>query len=63
MELKDIEILGKVIPRVLKLVTKYELQDSELDFVYGQEEYTKDLSKVKKQFKRQLKKTFRYGNG
>jgi len=62
MELKDIEILGKVIPRVLKLVTKYELEDSEFDFVYGQEEYTKDLSKVKKQFKRQLKKTFRYGS-
>ena len=59
MELKDIEILGNIIPRVLKLVTKHELEDSELDFVYGQEEYTKDLNKVKKQFKRQLKKTFR----
>jgi|TARA_R110000824_G_scaffold401530_1_gene612797 hypothetical protein len=63
MELKDIKIIGKIIPRALKLVTKYELQDSEFDFVYGQEEYTKDLSKVKKQFKRQLRKTFRYGNG
>jgi len=62
MELKDIEILGKIIPKVLKLVTKHELEDSELDFVYGQEEYTKDLSKVKKQFKRQLKKTFNYGS-
>ena len=59
MELKDIKILGNIIPRVLKLVTKYELQGSEFDFVYGQEEYTKDLKKVKKQFKRQLKKTFR----
>lgn len=51
MELKDIEILGKVIPRVLKLVTKYELEDSDFDFVYGQEEYTKDLSKVKNNLK------------
>jgi len=59
MELKDIKILGELIPRVLKLVTNYELEDSEFDFVYGQEEYTKDLSKVKKQFKRQFKKTFR----
>tara|TARA_R100000742_G_C4180440_1_gene15753 strand:- start:298 stop:486 length:189 start_codon:yes stop_codon:yes gene_type:complete len=59
MELKDIKILGSIIPRVLKFVTKHELEDSELDFVYGQEEYTKDLKKVKKQFKRQLKKTFR----
>ena len=37
MELKDIEILGKVIPKVLKLVTKYELEDSDFDFVYGQD--------------------------
>jgi|TARA_R110001583_G_scaffold164477_2_gene316987 hypothetical protein len=63
MELKDVKILGSIIPKVLKLVTKHELKDSEFDFVYGQEEYTKDLKKVKKQFKRQLKKTFRYGNG
>ena len=51
-----------MIPLILKTVTKYELKDSEFDFVYGQEEYTKDLEKVKKQFKRQLRKTFRYGN-
>ena len=56
MELKDIEILGKVIPRVLKLVTKYELEDSDFDFVYGQEEYTKDFKKIKKQFRRLWRK-------
>jgi hypothetical protein len=49
----------EMIPLVLKVVTKIELEDVELHFVYGQEEYTKDLRKVKKQFKRQLKKTFR----
>lgn len=48
-----------MIPLVLKVITNNELEDHELDFVYGQEEYTKDLTKVKKQFKRQLKKTFR----
>jgi hypothetical protein len=63
MELKHFKIIGKMIPLILKTVTKYELKDSEFDFVYGQEEYTKDLKKVKKQFKRQLRKTFRYGNG
>ena len=62
MELKHFKIIGKMIPLILKTVTKQELKDSEFDFVYGQEEYTKDLKKVKKQFKRQLRKTFRYGN-
>ena len=62
MELKHFKIIGKMIPLILKTVTKYELKDSEFDFVYGQEEYTKDLKKVKKQFKRHLRKTFRYGN-
>jgi len=56
MELKDIKIIGKIIPRALKLVTKYELQDSEFDFVYGQEEYTKDFKKIKKQFRRLWRK-------
>jgi len=58
MEL-EIDKLGQMIPLVLSVVTKNELEDIELHFVYGQEEYTKDLKKVKKQFKRQLKKTFR----
>ena len=58
MEL-NINKYARMIPLVLKVITKNELEDSRLDFVYGQEEYTKDLTKVKKQFKRQLKKTFR----
>ena len=62
MELKDIKILGELIPRVLKLVTNYELEDSEFDFVYGQEEYTKDLSKVKNNLKDNLKKHLEYGS-
>ena len=48
-----------MIPLVLNIITKIDLEDEELEFLYGQEEYTKDLEKVKKQFKRQLKKTFR----
>jgi|TARA_R110001583_G_scaffold94921_2_gene238633 hypothetical protein len=51
MELKDIKTLGSIIPSVLKLVTKYELSEKEFDFVYGQEEYTTDFKKLKKQFK------------
>jgi hypothetical protein len=59
MELKK---YAQMIPLVLKVISNNDLEDEQLDFVYGQEEYTKDLSKVKKQFKRQLKKTFRYGS-
>lgn len=59
MELKEI---AKIMPLVLRMISKQEFEDKELYFVYGQEEYTKDLTKVKKQFKRQLKKTFRYGS-
>ena len=62
MELEKVNIIGGIIPKVLKIITKHKLEDSEFDFVYGQEEYTKYLSKVKKQFKRQLKKTFNYGS-
>tara|TARA_R100000781_G_scaffold112956_1_gene80710 strand:+ start:6791 stop:6976 length:186 start_codon:yes stop_codon:yes gene_type:complete len=58
MEL-DIKKLATMIPLSLSIVTKIDLEDEELHFVYGQEEYTKDVEKVKKQFKRQLKKTFR----
>jgi hypothetical protein len=47
MELKDIKILGSIIPRVLNIVTKHDLKDREFDFVYGQEEYTKDFKKLK----------------
>tara|TARA_R100000900_G_scaffold137843_2_gene116403 strand:+ start:931 stop:1110 length:180 start_codon:yes stop_codon:yes gene_type:complete len=56
MELKEI---AKIMPLVLRMISKQEFEDKELYFVYGQEEYTKDLTKVKKQFKRQLKNTFR----
>ena len=59
MELEKVNIIGGIIPKVLKIITKQELDYIEFDFVYGQEEYTKDYKKVKKQFKRQLKKTFR----
>jgi|TARA_R100000458_G_C8263943_1_gene239206 hypothetical protein len=52
MELKDIKTLGSIIPAVLKIVTKHELPEKEFDFVYGQEEYTTDFKKLKKQFKR-----------
>ena len=61
MELK-LKLMGMFIPKVLQVVTKIEFSGKEFDFVYGQEEYTKDLKKVKKQFKRQLRKTYRYGN-
>tara|TARA_R100000773_G_C4180167_1_gene90236 strand:+ start:93 stop:284 length:192 start_codon:yes stop_codon:yes gene_type:complete len=63
MELEKVNIIGSMIPKVLKIITKQELNYKEFDFVYGQEEYTKDYKKVKKQFKRQLRKTFNYGNG
>ena len=62
MELEKVNIIGGIIPKVLKFITKQELDYREFDFVYGQEEYTKDYKKVKKQFKRQLKKIFNYGN-
>ena len=62
MELEKVNIIGGIIPKVLKIITKQELDYIEFDFVYGQEEYTKDYKKVKKQFKRQLKKIFNYGN-
>jgi len=63
MELEKVNIIGSMIPKVLKIITKQELDYKEFEFVYGQEEYTKDYKKVKKQFKRQLRKTFNYGNG
>ena len=63
MELKHIKIIGSMIPNLLKLIIDKRLSGDEFDFAYGQEEYTKDYKKVKQQFKTQLKKTFRYGNG
>jgi|TARA_R110000824_G_scaffold372097_1_gene562154 hypothetical protein len=61
MEL-NINKVSSMIPLLLSIVIKNNIDDTRLDFVYGQEEYTKDLKKVKKQFKRQLKKTFNYGS-
>ena len=54
MELKEINIAVKMIPLILKMISKFELEGKEFHFVYGQEEYTKDLKKVKKQLKRAL---------
>lgn len=59
MELEKINISAKMIPQIIQLVNKVEFDVKELYFIYGQEEYTKDYKKVKKQFKRQLKKIFR----
>ena len=56
MRLEHIKILGSIIPGVLKTVTKYELSGKEFEFVYGQEEYTTDFKKLKKQFKRLWRK-------
>jgi len=59
MELNEIKIIGGMIPNLLKLIIERKLSGDDYNFTYGQEEYTKDLTKVKKQFKTQLKKTFR----
>ena len=61
MEL-NINKVSSMIPLLLSIIIKNNIDDTRLYFVYGQEEYTKDLKKVKKQFKRQLKKTFNYGS-
>ena len=51
MELEKVNIIGGIIPKVLKIITKQELDYREFDFVYGQEEYTKDYKKVKNNLK------------
>tara|TARA_R100001163_G_C5068250_1_gene208229 strand:- start:2967 stop:3137 length:171 start_codon:yes stop_codon:yes gene_type:complete len=54
MELKEINIAVKMIPIILKIISQHELDGKEFYFIYGQEEYTKDFKKVKKQLKRAL---------
>jgi len=56
MELKEMKTKGKMIPIVLSVITKQELPGKEYYFIYGQQEYTKDYKKVKKQFKRLFEK-------
>jgi translation initiation factor 1 (eIF-1/SUI1) len=55
MELKEINIAANMIPLVLKIISQHEFKGKEFHFVYGQEEYTKDFKKVKKQLKRALR--------
>tara|TARA_R100001443_G_C3279865_1_gene160132 strand:+ start:457 stop:627 length:171 start_codon:yes stop_codon:yes gene_type:complete len=53
MELKHrVRIKGLFIRNVLSLITDLDLKDKELDFLYGVDEYTEDIDKIKKQFKR-----------
>lgn len=53
MELKeDINIKGFYLTAILKIVSNINFEDKDYDFVYGIDEYTEDISKIKKQFKR-----------
>ena len=53
MELKHIvRIKGLFIRNVLSLINDLDLKDKELDFLYGVDEYTEDIDKIKKQIKR-----------
>tara|TARA_R100001594_G_scaffold42059_1_gene74106 strand:- start:2451 stop:2621 length:171 start_codon:yes stop_codon:yes gene_type:complete len=56
MELKEMNLKGQMIPIVLSIITKKELPGKEYHFLYGQSEYTRNLKKVIKQFKRQFQK-------
>ena len=40
MELKKTNTLANMIPLVLKMVSKYEFEEEDFYFIYGQEEYT-----------------------
>ena len=56
MELEyKIKILGYFIPTILAEVTEKEFKEKEWDFVYGENELTKDYKKVIKQFKRYVR--------
>jgi hypothetical protein len=56
MELKNkIEIMLEWIPTCLSIITKYEIYEKEFDFIYGQQEETKDIKKIKHKLKRILK--------
>lgn len=53
MELKEeINIKGLYLSSILKIATHIEVEDSAFNFIYGIDEYTEDISKIKKQFKR-----------
>jgi hypothetical protein len=56
MELEyKIKILGYFFSTVLTEVTDKEFKEKEWDFVYGENELTKDYKKVIKQFKRYVR--------
>ncbi len=53
MELKEeINIKGLYLTAILKIVSNINFEDKDYDFVYGIDEYTEDITKIKKQFKR-----------
>ena len=56
MELNKINISAKMIPLVLDIISKFDLDSDEFSFAYGQEEYTTEFKKLKKQFKRLWRK-------
>tara|TARA_R100001510_G_C7446922_1_gene73622 strand:+ start:284 stop:478 length:195 start_codon:yes stop_codon:yes gene_type:complete len=56
MGLKLIEIMinkkASFMPLIMKSIDKYDLSfDEDFKFLYGNEEYTTDLKKLKKQFR------------
>ena len=56
MELEyRIKILGYFLPTVLVEVTEKEFKEKEWDFIYGENELTKDYKKVIKKFKRYVR--------
>ena len=53
MELKEeIYIKGLYLNAILKMVGNIDFEDEDYNFIYGIDEYTEDVSKIKKQFKR-----------
>ena len=53
MELKEeIYIKGLYLNAILKMVGNIDFEDEDYNFIYGIDEYTEDISKIKKQFKR-----------
>ena len=53
MELKEeIYIKGLYLNSILKIVGNIDFEDEDYNFIYGIDEYTEDISKIKKQFKR-----------
>ena len=53
MELKaEINIKGFYLIAILKVVGNIDFKDEDYNFIYGIDEYTEGISKIKKQFKR-----------